>query len=159
MIDTETREAFDRVKAAITRIMGAKENYLAVQSDDTADSDDRGAARAAFRDAETTFGSQWQNVEIVMAYMNRIVCSYCGHETHVSGMSADERNAALLEHIIVCEKRPELKFVDICLAAESVREEFLSGEMESLGKAMAHLGAALDKLKVPKIQLAEEQTK
>jgi hypothetical protein len=72
-IDAETREAFDRVKVAIERIKDAKENYLAVQSDDTADSDDRGAARGAFRDAETTFGSQWQNVEIVMAALMEVV--------------------------------------------------------------------------------------
>jgi hypothetical protein len=154
MIDAETREAFDRVKAAIARINDAKLKDLEARNDPTADSDDRGAAREAFRDAERQFGNQWRNVERILGYMDRIVCSYCGHETPLDGLSSEQRNTAVLDHIIVCEKRPELKFVDVGLAAEGARESFLSGDMEAHGKAMAELGAALDKLKAPKVQLA-----
>lgn len=156
MIDTETREALGRVKVAIERINDAKMKDLEAQNDPTADSDDRGAAREAFRDAERQFGNQWRNIERILAYVNRGYCLYCGHQTPLDGLTDEQQNSAVLEHIIVCEKRPEMTFVKIGIAAELVRAAFLTGDMGALGEAMAHLGAALDKLKDPKIQLAEE---
>jgi hypothetical protein len=160
-LDTETYEAFGRVKSAIERINDAKMKDLEAQNDPTADSDDRGAAREAFRDAERQFGNQWCNVERILAYVNRIYCSYCGHETMLDGLTGEQRNSAILEHIIVCEKRPELKFVNIGLAAEKVHEVFYRRApgyfTEAECKALDGLRAALDKLKAPKIQLAGEQ--
>ena len=60
------QERINLVRSAIERIRDAREKHLETQADPTADSDDRGAARESFRDAERDFGNQWQNVEVIL---------------------------------------------------------------------------------------------
>ena len=78
----------------------------------------------------------------------RCFCSYCGHETSLVGLDADQRGAALLDHICKCTQRPELRLVNIALAAEEAHEAFLHGTADDWGQAMANLRAELDTLKV-----------
>ena len=70
---------------------------------------------------------KWQRLieQRVVEACSTVTCSYCGHVTDCSGMSVDARNEALLEHIVQCEKRPEMKMLKICLAAAEAAEEFL----------------------------------
>lgn len=79
-----------------------------------------------------------------------IFCSYCGHVTDARGMTDDERGRALLEHMLGCDKRPELKMLNICVAAAEAVEKFEADGMgEDFGKAMARVKVAVDALKVP----------
>lgn len=83
-----------------------------------------------------------------------VVCSYCGHKTEAAGRSKEEMDLALLEHILVCEKRPELKMLDICLKAAEAVDAFPSDwnasdeKLDAYVDRMAELAVVLDKLKV-----------
>lgn len=45
-------------------------------------------------------------------------CVYCGDKATYA--SAEERDAGMLEHIAICEKRPEMKLLRVALAAEEL---------------------------------------
>ena len=60
------QKRIDLVRSAINRIQDAHAKHLEAQGDPYSDSDDRGAARESFRDAERDFGNQWQNVEVIL---------------------------------------------------------------------------------------------
>lgn len=91
-----------------------------------------------------------------------VTCSYCGHVTDCAGMSVDARNAALLKHIVQCEKRPEMKMLKICFAAAEAVEKFLyapnledlrfspetMNHWKDLCEKMADLAEALSGLKI-----------
>ena len=66
-----------------------------------------------------------------------------------SGLSDAERSERLLAHILKCPKRPELKFLNICIAAAEAMEKFNAAipDMTEFGKAMAVLKVRLDELK------------
>lgn len=54
------------VRASITRIKDAERWHKEAQADPSSDSDDRGAAKARFENAEREFGLQWKNVEAIL---------------------------------------------------------------------------------------------
>ena len=74
-------------------------------------------------------------------------CSYCGKAEHMRGLTDEQRSAAMLEHVLTCPKRPELKLVNVALAAEYVRDAFLNDSPSEVGRALDMLSAELDKLK------------
>jgi hypothetical protein len=84
-------------------------------------------------------------------------CSYCGQQEHNTGLTDEQRQAAMLEHILTCEKRPELKLINVALAAEEAAEAFECNDgvdeveyllSRSVVPAMERLRVELDKLKV-----------
>lgn len=89
----------------------------------------------------------------------RCFCSYCGHETDLSGMTVEQKNEALLDHVVQCPKRPELKFLNACIAAAELVEAYqdflkplapstvIADEFHRLDTAVVNLQAALDELK------------
>jgi hypothetical protein len=80
--------------------------------------------------------------------IGRAFCSYCGELSDYSGLSDAERSERLLAHILKCPKRPELKFLNICIAAAEAIErwEAMDDEPEAaeFGKSMAILKTRLD---------------
>jgi hypothetical protein len=89
----------------------------------------------------------------VFEAQGRSFCSYCGKVTDFSGMTTEQVNASLLEHILTCEKRPELKMLKVCVAAADAVEafgvatSFAVGSTTAFGCAMAKLKIELDRLK------------
>lgn len=56
------------------------------------------------------------------ANLSKTVCFYCGHVTpHVEG---EVDQLGLIEHILTCEKRPERRLLDRCLAYEAFADVF-----------------------------------
>lgn len=46
------------------------------------------------------------------------LCSYCGLITEVETMDIELKRKAAIEHILVCEKRPEIQFIDLLVAKD-----------------------------------------
>jgi len=81
-----------------------------------------------------------------------VICSYCGDIANYDGLTDAERNSKLLDHIVTCPKRPEMKLVKVALAAEDVLDAWAiwSGHDydDVVDGPMDRLRAELDKLKV-----------
>jgi hypothetical protein len=43
-------------------------------------------------------------------------CTYCGETTHAGERGTAEWRAAMIDHMLACEKRPEAKLVDVLFA-------------------------------------------
>ena len=73
-------------------------------------------------------------------------CSYCGHRTEKSGRTLDELNQAIHEHILTCDKRPELAVLDRAIGATAHTCMLLAGEGNPAVLAISNeFGAEIDR--------------
>lgn len=69
-------------------------------------------ARTDIPDLIAEVREQWER----LAKQQTAFCSYCGQQTNREGVSVEDFNALLLEHITTCEKRPEVQMGNVICA-------------------------------------------